>query len=160
MLVRERGYTQSFRDFQRAMRFSGEKVLIGDPEYGASRRHLLFVYGTMKLGFRNHERIKYGAKFVMNTMTETYMAPVAMSMDSHDDGYRIAGEVYEVDGALLSVIDQHEGHPHVYERERVHVDGIEGAVWMYLYQGSSMKISEKGIQVDEESRTKTFIHRG
>lgn len=164
----ERLHRSAFEDFRRAARLEGEEVLVGDPEYGVGRRHLLFTYGTMKLGFRNHARIAGKARFVCATRTREfrfnlytkrsrYLAPVMV--EDYSDSFRVTGEVYEIDGPLLEIVDAAEGHPHVYARERIFVEGVEGPVWAYLFQNMmrTRVDEEEGIFFDEGARTKTFI---
>lgn len=165
---RERNFRNAYKDFQRAAVLDGETDIIGDPDYGVGRRHLLFVYGTMMDGYRNHGRIAGRAKFVRHANTAEafdlltkktqYVAPV-MIRRRHET-FRVAGEVYEVAGPLLSVIDGFEGHPTVYERERILVDGIQGYVWTYLFkQADRTMLSAEGIHVDPLRNLKKFTVR-
>ena len=154
---RERNFRNAYKDFQRAAVLDGETDIIGDPDYGVGRRHLLFVYGTMMDGYRNHARIAGKAKFVRTAVTAearydlftkktSYTAPVMVRRNK--PGYLITGEVYEVTGPLLSVIDGFEGHPSVYERERILVQGVQGFVWAYLFKREdSTVLSDRGIEL-------------
>lgn len=161
----ESNYRNAFRDFQRAAQLDGETVLIRDPDYGVGRRHCLFVYGTMKKGFRNHGRLVDRAHFIGNAVTAdacyelmtkqgAYVAPVMMKQHG-PHGYRVAGEVYEVSGPLLGIIDGYEGHPVHYQRERIVVRGVQGFVWAYLFDmNRTAQLRHNGI--DLNSGTKTF----
>jgi len=137
-----------------------------NPEYDKDRRHILFVYGTMKRGLRNHARLAK-ARFLGEAITRgdcylmwtkqvpgtTKLAPVL----TPDGTFRIRGELYEVDGDILSNIDLCEGHPVVYERFQVDVDlvapfqgvnrNLYGA-WTYLWGAhSEQKLTRKGVQL-------------
>lgn len=137
-----------------------------NPEYGAGRRHLLFVYGTMKTGLRNHGRlakarclgqaVTRGECFLMWTKRvpgTKLLAPVVQP----DGTFRIRGELYEVDGPTLSEIDLCEGHPVVYERLQVDIDldapyrgvnqNLYGA-WMYYWGATpEQKLTRAGVKL-------------
>lgn len=49
---------------------------------------------------------------------------------------RIHGEVYHVDKPTLDVLDELEGHPHLYQREQIPVildNGQETSAWVYFF---------------------------
>jgi gamma-glutamylcyclotransferase (GGCT)/AIG2-like uncharacterized protein YtfP len=92
---------------------------------------LVFVYGTLKRGQRNHHWLA-GARF----LGEAELAGVVL----HDLGpFPMAvegsglcrGEVYGVDGPGLARLDMLEGYPRLYDRQRRNlVDGRQA--WVYL----------------------------
>jgi len=84
----------------------------------------LFVYGSLRKGERHHDRMR-GAEFEGPARTTTgfrlirhgdYPALVAGGEGS------VEGEVYRVDAALLDELDEFEGCPELYRRERVMLD--------------------------------------
>jgi gamma-glutamylcyclotransferase (GGCT)/AIG2-like uncharacterized protein YtfP len=98
----------------------------------------VFVYGTLKSGQSNH-RLLEGAHYVGQAVTirpfhllDNGGFPVVIDERKHP----VAGEVYEVDGAILSNLDRLEGHPTWYKREEVTVDlgdtGVQETAWMYI----------------------------
>lgn len=85
---------------------------------------LVFVYGSLKQGFRNHHFLT-GARLIAKTSTEP-----AFSMYQYGDfgGFpgvvaagvtSVSGEVYEVDAETLAHLDRLEGHPRFYRRTQV-----------------------------------------
>lgn len=88
---------------------------------------LIFVYGTLKLGFGNNRLLK-DATYVGKAETSDmfFMAdggfPVVYSIyDPRFPGLKdhlgfVVGEAYEVDDAQLSSCDALEGHPEWYHR--------------------------------------------
>jgi gamma-glutamylcyclotransferase (GGCT)/AIG2-like uncharacterized protein YtfP len=86
---------------------------------------ILFVYGTLKRGQRNH-RLMREARFLGETVT----APQYTLLDLGPFPGMITGgttavhgELYEVGPELLARLDRHEGVPRFYVRESIHVVG-------------------------------------
>lgn len=102
-----------------------------NPEYSRAARHLIFVYGTMKRGCANHNRLhqEKTTKFVgeyfsaepmyrMFSMKRPNMiVPAVRLYGSH----YVKGELYEVSGITLATLDLCEGHPSVYKRKLIEV---------------------------------------
>lgn len=110
------------------------------------RGFLLFVYGTMLSRGRNHSRlyesraIRIGDKFLTEDVFAMYLrskngAPCAVSpTPDRCYGFPIEGELYAVPSEAVETIDAFEGHPYVYERKPVLLQGFRGAlVEMYHY---------------------------
>jgi gamma-glutamylaminecyclotransferase len=96
---------------------------------------LLFVYGTLKRGQRNH-RLLADQRFVGPAVT----APAfrlfdlgphpAMVRDA--DGGAVRGELFAVSECCLGELDEFEGVPDLFDRERIGLaDGT--TAWAYLY---------------------------
>ena len=125
-----------FGDLNMTMLHSGEK-------------HRVFVYGTLMKGMRNHHRLTdagakliateantYGDMKMLSRMTGGgYAAPIVITGSSFEPKGIIKGEVYEVDNKTLMRLDQFEGHPEVYERQKITVSFDQSAneVWIYIY---------------------------
>ena len=101
---------------------------------------LLFVYGTMKTGFRNHDRISTDIDtiYLGEAMTEpnfqmksksvgNYIAPVVLEGKNS-----IQGELYEISPSLLEYVDLMEGCPNVYQRIKVKIPFSGFSAWMYV----------------------------
>ncbi len=110
---------------------------------------LLFVYGTMKSPCRNWNRlyhagaIKIGDQFQTKDRFVMYLgasvsAPYAVRIDG---GLPIIGELYAITDDHLPLIDSFEGHPTVYRREPVVLQGFNDTdrddltVEMYVFVG-------------------------
>jgi gamma-glutamylcyclotransferase (GGCT)/AIG2-like uncharacterized protein YtfP len=96
---------------------------------------LLFVYGTLKRGHRNH-RLLAGQRFVRATETvpefRLYDLGPFPGMVRHPDGGPVRGELFLVSGCCLDELDDFEGVPDLFTRERVELaDGEEA--WAYQY---------------------------
>lgn len=89
-----------------------------------SRRHLAFVYGTLKRGGHNHglylvaAEARGRAAFVGEARTAESLplllrrergVPCLVNMDGYPGARRVRGELYEVDDACLAALDLVEG---------------------------------------------------
>lgn len=79
----------------------------------------VFVYGTLKRGFRLNPVLS-NSFFVGETIVEGYdmFSLGAFPAIKSGEG-SVHGEVYEVDERTLSVLDQIEGVPHLYVRQKI-----------------------------------------
>lgn len=106
-----------------------------------TKKHLLFVYGTLKEGFYNHDRYLGGSKstslgsaFTSNDYT-LYIEALPFMVEESSDA-PVEGELYEIDDATLAEIDDLEGHPYAYRRQKIrvtNVDGEEKLCYAYIY---------------------------
>lgn len=111
-------------------------------------KHLIFVYGTLRMGYGNHSLIK-DSKLIGAAITREkyYMfangIPYVTKPESLpkskltilENPIQITGEVYAVTKAKLDRLDLLEGHPNWYKREEVRViveDGTELSAWLYF----------------------------
>lgn len=101
--------------------------------------HKIFVYGTLKRGYGNN-RLLAESRFIGNavTMPALFMADHGIPFVWTSGGplRRIAGELYEVDDAVLARLDRLEGHPTNYHRElvEIEVNGEHAEAFIYLYR--------------------------
>jgi gamma-glutamylaminecyclotransferase len=96
--------------------------------------HKVFVYGTLKSGYCNHDLLQ-GAKGypAVAPQIDLYAGP-SYPFAMRGQGQAV-GEVYEVNNLLLKKIDRLEGHPQYYHRELTSVileDGKTIQAWIYL----------------------------
>jgi gamma-glutamylaminecyclotransferase len=93
---------------------------------------MLFVYGTLRSDQPAHGLLR-GARLVARARTEPRFTLVEM------DGYpalvegggtSVAGEIYEVDEAVLSELDRYEDVPQIFQRETLRI--AEHEVWVYV----------------------------
>uniref|UniRef100_A0A0L8GR56 Gamma-glutamylcyclotransferase family protein n=2 Tax=Octopus bimaculoides TaxID=37653 RepID=A0A0L8GR56_OCTBM len=113
----------------------------------------VFVYGTLKRGQPNHfliENVTNGlAKFIGDATTalryplviaSQYNIPFLLPFEGK--GNFISGEVYDVDGKMLTRLDELEQHPDVYKREKISVisNGNSFMSWCYILQKPKPKL--------------------
>jgi gamma-glutamylaminecyclotransferase len=98
--------------------------------------HIVFVYGSLMRGFRNHvlltdaRFIGEGASEPRFTMLHLGSFPALVEVGSTT----IVGELYEVDDITLGRLDMLEGHPAFYYRKEIGtVTGEEGAFTALAY---------------------------
>jgi gamma-glutamylcyclotransferase (GGCT)/AIG2-like uncharacterized protein YtfP len=145
-------FDEVFGDLDLTMLHSGEK-------------HLVFVYGTLMKGMRNHHRLKRDGVRLISDNAET-VAPSGVMLRSRitQSGYRAPilvsckynaqalGEVYEISNTTLLDLDAVEGHPYVYHREKMEViwegngSRDQGSIWIYRYVGKHVH-DTTGIKV-------------
>jgi gamma-glutamylaminecyclotransferase len=85
--------------------------------------HRVFVYGTLKRGFSNHDLLK-GCEFVgrATTMSTYKMIEIGFPVIMPDpEGKPVAGEVYAVDDETLARLDQLEREGRAYDRKLIDV---------------------------------------
>ncbi|TKT75440.1 gamma-glutamylcyclotransferase family protein [Aquamicrobium sp. LC103] len=77
--------------------------------------HLVFAFGTLKRGFALHDRGLGGARFlgacrIVKRMPMLVAGPwfAPMMLDRPGEGFRVKGELYQVDDARLLVLDRLE----------------------------------------------------
>jgi len=101
-------------------------------------RIAVFVYGTLRRGFTNHSLLN-GASFLGTGQTAAHYSlwmndyPCACR---HPRLVRIRGELYNVSPAILSLLDDLEDHPRLYQRAVTpiilnHHQPV--AAWMYFF---------------------------
>ena len=106
---------------------------------------LLAVYGTLKRGCGNHKYLSnsrfVGAgvtldKFVLVVSFIPYCVPIDLAGEMGKYASQIRVEVYEISKEKLEEIDELEGHPFWYKREKVKVRLEDGEIvdaWFYIY---------------------------
>jgi len=110
------------------------------------RKHLVFVYGTLRNGHSNHHLLKEAFCFGTGSTEASYAMYLISGypyVTSSESRYPIVGELYAVDDDTLKILDSMEGHPRYYERREttVIVCGDNHVAWMYFRdpQGLLMK---------------------
>lgn len=106
-------------------------------------RQMVFVYGTLKRGQRNHgllEKAEYlgpdqtaGSDWLMTTNGSYPSVSPASSA-----GVQVHGELYAVDQTTLAAMDRLEAYRELYGREQVRL--ASGATaWMYTRQANAVQ---------------------
>lgn len=98
--------------------------------------HLVFTYGTLKRGYRNHHFLD-GCELVSEAVTADrfYVTCVGFPI-AHRRGKRklpVRGEVYRVSDEVLASLDHLEGVPHHYQRELVRVQYPSREDYAHMY---------------------------
>jgi gamma-glutamylaminecyclotransferase len=96
---------------------------------------LLFVYGTLKRGQRNH-RLLADQRFVGPAVTapcfRLYDLGPYPGMAFDESGGAVRGELFAVSDCCVGELDDFEGVPDLFTRERIELaDGT--TAWAYLY---------------------------
>lgn len=95
----------------------------------------LFVYGTLKRGERNHRLLADQTFLGPATTAPRYrvidLGPYPGLIRDESNGLAIRGELFAVGPCALDELDDFEGVPELFVRERIEVDG-SGAVWAYF----------------------------
>lgn len=96
--------------------------------------HQVFVYGTLKRGQSNHHALG-GADFLgrarLHGAAVHDLGRYPMAVLTPGRPGVIHGELYQVDAASLARLDQLEGYPHLYDRQRVCLSNGREA-WIYV----------------------------
>ena len=116
----------------------------------SEKKHLVFVYGTLRQGFSNHYLLETSIwKDYSETVEKYAMFEQGIPFVSKNISLiAITGEVYEVSDDVLGYLDLLEGHPHAYKREQVEVklkftNEIVKA-WLYFYPNPRGRVIESG----------------
>lgn len=104
----------------------------------ARERQLVFVYGTLKRGEKNHhwlEGASWQGEAELNGVLLHDLGPFPMAVVG--EGTAI-GEVYAVEGSGLARLDELEGYPRLYDRQ-VHSLSDGRRAWVYLGRPSQVR---------------------
>jgi gamma-glutamylaminecyclotransferase len=110
---------------------------------GGTKLPRVFVYGTLKKGFRLHDSLGPDAKFLGEfwlpgyTMRAVGTAFPAIHLEPNVQGSRVFGEVYEISPQALRRCDWIEGVPNHYFRREVMLLDV-GWVYTYCYPQPAM----------------------
>jgi gamma-glutamylaminecyclotransferase len=117
------------------------------------KQHLVFVYGTLRQAYSNHQLIGDAYYYGIGSTRDNYAMYIASGypyVTSTEARYPIVGELYAIDDDTLDKLDKMEGHPRYYTRREIIVDveGVEYVAWMYFRnpQGTLMPSGDyKGV---------------
>lgn len=113
--------------------------------------YTIFVYGTLRKGFRNHRYLQNTifiglAKTVGQYQLRQTIIPY-VSKFQQEGKTQITGEIYQLTKAQLQPVDRLEGHPHFYRRELIPVQldsGKKIMAWVYFCEEGYGTINTTG----------------
>jgi gamma-glutamylaminecyclotransferase len=102
-------------------------------------KSILFVYGTLKRGQRNHHLLA-AQQFLGNATTEPRyrivdLGPYPGLVAIHENGLAVRGELWTVDDNCLRQLDTFEGVPDLFDRRPVAIPGWK-EVHAYFWNGA------------------------
>lgn len=138
-----------------------------DHIYHPRNDHYVFVYGTMKQGFRNNGRLfgTQNSKFIGDTKTndaafdmfsKTTMRDYTAPFVLFGGTAYVAGELYLIDGRTLYDLDMAEGYPVIYSRKLIEVQGHHRQAWMYFFDKSMDRDNLQDVGVEYEAEDNTY----
>lgn len=113
--------------------------------------NLVFVYGTLKSGFHNHELLSKATKIdkarTLNPFYRMYNLGPHPAVSNNFGAYNyIIGELYEVDEDTMKDLDILEEYPNMYQRSLVEVVDFEQSIYLaWMYTMSESKICHRPI---------------
>lgn len=120
--------------------------------------HVVAVYGTLKSGHGNHDRLMGKAKFLGTGETFTkypmVVSGIPYLIDRAGKGHHVKVEVYRVTTEELRKLDILEGHPDWYVRTALTIKMDKGSTltaWVYMIpdERSHTHMDDTGIYQDE-----------
>ena len=109
---------------------------------------LLFVYGSLKKGFDNHNLLSRYAKRLGKALTVKKFGMFEDSFGNYPylvpiPHTRIHGELYQITRKeLMDKIDKFEGSPEYYERKKIEVKSHHGVQRAFVYIQTHTKVPE------------------
>ncbi|MBA4067672.1 MAG: gamma-glutamylcyclotransferase [Isosphaera sp.] len=100
---------------------------------------VLFVYGTLRQGQRNHARLA-GQAFLGDAATAPRyrvldLGPYPGLVPDDAAGVVVSGELWAVSDGCLAELDDFEGVPDLFDRRPVEVAGRADLVFAYFWNG-------------------------
>ena len=125
----------------------------------------VFVYGTLKRGFRNHHVI--GNEEFVESATTSEAYPLVVSglpylFNNPGQGHRVKGELYHIESSdSMSRLDSLEGHPRFYRRELIDVV-VEGGskpvkAWAYFINNKKLEYFDNPVPVVEYTDNRAHV---
>jgi gamma-glutamylcyclotransferase (GGCT)/AIG2-like uncharacterized protein YtfP len=133
-----------------------EKEYVNEIPTGDS--HVVAVYGTLKSGHGNHDRLMNKAKFLGTGETFTkypmVVSGIPYLIDRAGEGHHVKVEVYRVTTKELRALDGLEGHPDWYVRTALTIKMDKGSTltaWIYMVpdERSHTHMDDTGVYQNE-----------
>jgi gamma-glutamylcyclotransferase (GGCT)/AIG2-like uncharacterized protein YtfP len=100
----------------------------------------VFVYGTLKRGYGNYQRLLTRSRFVATGITIGRFDMLNSGfpvLRPSPTGYPVSGEVFEVDDATVASLDHLEGEGRMYHRRRTVIRTGAGLMTCEAYIGAA-----------------------
>ena len=118
-----------------------------------SFNELLFVYGSLKKGFDNHNLLNKHAKRLGKAHTVKKFSMFEDSFGNYPyiidvPHAKIKGELYQINRAeLMKRIDEFEGVPNYYERKKIEVKSHHGVkrAFVYIQSDTAIPTDQKAL---------------
>lgn len=112
--------------------------------------NLVAVYGTLKKGYSNYNRLLTSSKHIGSGVTKDKYPLVITGLpyliEERGVGHNVEVDVFKVSDAVLNNLDVLEGHPNWYRRKQIPIKMKDGRVltcWIYF----NLAESSKGMQL-------------
>ena len=120
---------------------------------------LLFVYGSLKKGFDNHNLLDKYAKRVGKASTVGKFAMYEDSFGNYpylvkEPVTKVMGELYEIKRKeLLDRIDEFEGAPEYYQRKKIKVKTHKGVsvAFVYIREDEKIPLQQEPLKIWENN---------
>lgn len=111
-----------------------------------AKQHV-FVYGTLKRGFRNNVLLE-GYDVVQEAVTtpkyRMFDCGSYPGLVKDENGYEVHGEIYLVDNKTMEQLDHLEGTPFLYQRGEIKLANFDKPTIAYFYQRSTSRLPDCG----------------
>lgn len=109
-----------------------------------------FVYGTLKRGYGNHDRLLAGKEFLGIARTVDTFDMINASFPvivPNEQGFPVVGEVFDITGdtATLDGLDRLEGEGVMYDRKEITVILNDDRVVCSVYIGNPKYWGRRGV---------------
>jgi len=113
--------------------------------------HLVFVYGTLRENLDNHHYLRGKSTFLGMGRTVSryamYVGGLIPYVKENEPRYRIRGELYRVNDAVLAELDALEEHPRDYVRRQIEIECDDAArhiAWLYFHPAPPGRLMPTG----------------
>ena len=111
-----------------------------------SKKHRIFVYGTLRLGQPFHHLLGGPPQAIIATPPNYELLNLGRYPGLVEHGKTaVVGEIYEVDTATIAILDEYEEHPVEYIRTEIRLaDGTRAETYIFQHQGKTYPIITSG----------------
>jgi gamma-glutamylaminecyclotransferase len=115
----------------------------------------VFVYGSLKKGFHNSELLE-DAVFLGEFKTKDYFKMLDLgsypAIYFDEEGFRVRGELYEIDEDMQRQLDYLEGYPKFYNRKEVDLVDFGDKASIYFFDSDKFN-TDSFVYIEPEKGT-------